>query len=821
MAYVVHLRSALLWALGYGASLPLNTPAGAQEVGLVLEGIVITARKEAEPLQDAPVSVTAITDEGLTERGILDPASLAGFTPGLSFSQAFGRQNDRPVIRGQGNVLASVQFGVESGAAYFIDGVYYNGDIQSLDFDSLQRVEVIKGPQSALYGRNTYAGAINFVTRDPGTERLGGFVTGTVGDHGEHKVALSIDGPLWSDTVSFRLGGRFNAYAGEYTNQATGKTVGSEEDWSVNGTLLIAPEGGPALRLFGMHRKQDDGPLALFLQGAASNNCRAGFRSAGYRSYAPFLVPAVYAGMLPPDGNINQYYCGTIAARPDGVWLNTDAIPPISPFSYPLADGTAFDGVESSDTFVSAHLTWATASGWTLGALYGHRVNHDRFGSDSDHSEAFWLLGQPGGVAEPLFANTTRNNRREWSTELKLSSPVDRRVRGMVGLYRYDHDDAERDLTFAAPRFGVINAGANETTIQNDALFATLSFDVNDRLVAGLELRSFNEQKTRREYNAGGAVSADLKAGFSRTTPRITLDYQASDDLMIYGIYAKGSRPGGINGSAGLAVNRPAYDEETSDNFELGLKSTPMDGRMILNGSVYYIDSKDVQVTQAIPGGSGALTSVAANQASAATIGVELETQVALTEHLTAALALGYANPEFTKGCDDFEFVLNSGGVRYNPSTDFGSAACSIQGNRLPLVPETQASLLVSYERPLRSNLRLVVNGTLTHEGSKFVQVHNLAETGDTNLLGLRLGVKGGESWSVTVFGRNLTDEDAIPLATRWFDLRHGSCPASTASPCAGLAGTAPLAADRGLPRAFFGALRKGRTYGAEFRLNF
>ncbi|MGA1463849.1 MAG: TonB-dependent receptor [Steroidobacteraceae bacterium] len=821
MSNHAQLRSAVLLALGSIASLPLSAPAMAQSAGLALEEIVISARKESESLQDAPVSVTAITDEGLIERGIVDPASLAGFTPGLSFSQAFGRQNDRPVIRGQGNVLANVQFGVESGTAYFVDGVYYNGDIQSLDFDSLQRVEVIKGPQSALYGRNTYAGAINFVTRDPGTEKLGGFVTGTVGDHGEQKVAFSIDGPLWSDTVSFRLGGRFNTYDGEYTNRATGKTVGSEEDWSVSGTLLIAPEGGPTLRLFGMHRKQEDGPLALFLQGTETNNCQPGFRSAGYRAYAPFLVPAIYAGMLPLNSNTNQYYCGRIAARPDGVWLNTDPIPAIAPFTYPLPDGTAFDGVESSDTFVSANLKWETESGWTLGALYGHRINHDRFGSDSDHSQAFWLLGQPGGIAEPLFANTNRNSRREWSTELKLSSPADRRLRGMVGLYRYDNEDSERDLTFAAPRFGVINASANETGIQNDAFFAALSFDFNDKLTAGLELRNFDEQKTRREYTATGAVSADLKAKFSRTTPRITLDYQASDDLMVYGIYAKGSRPGGINGSAGLAVDRPTYAEETSDNFELGFKSTLMDGRMTLNGSVYFIDSKDVQVTQAIPGGNGAVTSVAVNQASAETFGIELESQIALTEYLTATLALGYTNPEFTEGCDDFEFVLNSGGIAYNNNTDFGSEACSIKGNRLPLVPETQASLLVSYERPMSNDMRFFVNGTYTHEGSKYVQVHNLAETGETNLLGLRLGVKGGDRWTVALFGRNLTDEDTIPLATRWFDLRYGSCPSSPASPCAGLAGAAPLNADRGLPRAFFSALRKGRTYGAEFRLNF
>ena len=109
----------------------------AEALGPILEEVVVTARKVEESLHTAPVSVTAFTSTALEERGIVDVNSLANFSPGLSFSQAFGRQNDRPVIRGQGNVLANVQFGVESGTAYFIDGVYYNGDIQAIDFDML------------------------------------------------------------------------------------------------------------------------------------------------------------------------------------------------------------------------------------------------------------------------------------------------------------------------------------------------------------------------------------------------------------------------------------------------------------------------------------------------------------------------------------------------------------------------------------------------------------------------------------------------------------------------------------------------------------
>jgi outer membrane receptor protein involved in Fe transport len=162
--------------------------------------------------------------------------------------------------------------------------------------------------------------------------------------------------------------------------------------------------------------------------------------------------------------------------------------------------------------------------------------------------------------------------------------------------------------------------------------------------------------------------------------------------------------------------------------------------------------------------------------------------------------------------------VLNSGGIAYNPATDFGSPLCSIAGNRLPLVPETQGSLLLTYAQPFAGDKEFFVSGSYTHEGSKYVQVHNLAETGDTNMLGLRLGVRS-ERWSLTAFGRNLTDEDTIPLATRWFDLRYGGCTAG--QNCRGLAGTAPANADRGSPRSFFGALRKGRTFGAELSYSF
>ncbi|HSN70599.1 MAG TPA: TonB-dependent receptor plug domain-containing protein, partial [Steroidobacteraceae bacterium] len=202
-----------------------------------IEEILVTARKVEESLQDAPVAVSAFTSATIEQRGITGVDDIARFTPGLSFSQAFGRNTDRPVVRGQSNVLAGVQFGVESGTAYFIDGVYYPGDIQALDFNSLERVEVVKGPQSALYGRNTYAGAINFITKDP-TNELSGSVEATVAEFEEYEVSGSLSGALIDDKLLARINLRHYEYGGEYRNTLTGDKVGQEETDSAALTLV-------------------------------------------------------------------------------------------------------------------------------------------------------------------------------------------------------------------------------------------------------------------------------------------------------------------------------------------------------------------------------------------------------------------------------------------------------------------------------------------------------------------------------------------------------------------------------------------------------
>ena len=150
--------------------------AWSQDEELDLEEVVVTARKREENLQEVPLSVTAFNESALQDYRMFSPEDIAGFTPGFSFVNSFGRDSDRPVIRGMSNILGAPN------ASFFIDGVYVPGTISSTELQMLERVEVIKGPQAALYGRATFSGAINYVTRRP-TDELEGRVTVTVAEH--------------------------------------------------------------------------------------------------------------------------------------------------------------------------------------------------------------------------------------------------------------------------------------------------------------------------------------------------------------------------------------------------------------------------------------------------------------------------------------------------------------------------------------------------------------------------------------------------------------------------------------------------------------
>mgnify|MGYP006270949109 CR=1 FL=1 len=770
-----------------------------QDGALTVEEIVVTARKIEETLQDAPLAVSAFTQEALDNYQINDVNDIARFTSGLSFSQAFGRSTDRPVIRGQSNVLAGVQFGVESGTAYFVDGVYFGGNtIQTLNFDAIERVEVIKGPQSALYGRNTYAGAINFITKTPGNE-IEATALGRIAENDEYEVRAGIGGPLVKDLLALRIDGRYYDFGGEFTNQLTGEKVGQEQSQSIAGTVYFTPTPSTSARLRVLYSEQDDGPLPIFLQPAIDNNCLPGFRSAAFR-----------AGGSRVSDNDNQYFCGVIEPRPELVELNTDPLPDGTP------DGTAFDGIESEQFLVSLILDHQFGNGWSINSLTGFRDEDNLFGTDSDHSDAFILFGPPG-VVEPLFANTNRSDIREWSQEVKIVSPQDKRLRGLLGGYYFTQTDTGVDLTFANPidgePFGTPLSA--ETTIDNWAIFGLVAYDIAETLTITGEFRYQEETKARLEPTE----NFDRERTFTAFTPRITLDWTPMDDRLVYFTYAEGVKPGGVNGPVGEPVDAIFFDQEQSQNFEVGTKLSFLDRRLTINLAGYYIDASDVQLTEALPNegdqGGGAVTSVATNQGDAEIVGLEVDIAAFPLRGLALNATYAFTDAEFTSGCDPFEFTLNTGGLLFPGGEPV--PACDISGRQLPLGSTHQFQTGFTWRHPLTNRIDYFVSSDLSYESTKFVQVHNQAETGDTVLLSARLGIEWN-GFELTGFVRNLTDEDTIPLATRWFDLRHGFAP--TGIPFGQLAAQGQ-SADTSFPRGFFGTLRRGRTFGGQIRYTF
>jgi iron complex outermembrane recepter protein len=782
--------------------------------------ITVTARRREETILDAPVAVTAFGEEDILDLGLQSVDDVARFTPGLSFSAAFGRTSERPVIRGQANVLAGVQFGVESGTAYFIDGVYYPGSIQNLDTNDLARVEVIRGPQSALYGRNTYAGAINFVTRGA-TDTFEGQARARGGSHGEYEIAGGISGPI-GDRAGFRLSVRDYNYDGEFTNQVTGQTVGSQSTTSVSGVLDFNPNDNIDFRVRAQYSDSVDGTLPLFLQPAASNNCSPGYRSLNYWSRSG-------------STNNNQYFCGVI--RPAPVALNTgpaiagqpaivpgvpaNALNPFLPFQlYSTGDGTPFDGVTNETTLLSGIMNYdIDGSGYVLTVSAAYRDEERRFGSDSDHSSINFVL-QPAGMANTgaFFANTTRAEVSDVSFEARLASPVDRRLRWMVGAYIYDQTSDQFSITFSNP------AGnpSSVLTTTNEALFALVEYDITDALTVTLEGRYAEEEKTTLDA-IGTATPFNRSDTFTNFTPRLTINWSVNPETTVFAVYAQGVKPGGQNGAIGQTTGNPTYDQETSVNFELGVKRSLFGGAGYFAASAFYIDATDVQLTTAVSNPSGAINSVATNQGAAEILGLELEYRQQLNDILSVGATYAWTRPEFTEGCDDAQWELTSGGgvIAGNataPGTGtsfFGQTGnCSIAGNRIPLTSEHQLSVNGELRAPLGQNGRLewFARADYTYESSKYVQVHNLAETGSASILGAQLGIESG-NWTILAYGRNILDEDSIVMATRWLQTPYLSTGFSP--------NTAPVNAARGAPRAFFGTLRRGASYGVEARYRF
>ena len=814
----------------------------AESRGPTLEEVVVTARKREESLQDVPLPVTALSAADIANRQVTSLDDVAKFTPGLVFSKVFGRATERPVVRGLASVLAGTNASVETGAAYFVDGIYYQGAIQSLDMNDVERVEVIRGPQSALYGRNTYSGAINFVTK-----RIGDTTTGSASasfDTDERNLSARVAGRL-TDWLAGSVNGRYYDFDGQHVNQLTGRNVGDESSNSFGVNLEITPTETTELRLRYQSTRDRDGTRPLFFQSGGDNNCFPGTRSLGsYNSTS--------------TDNPNQWFCGEV--RPGLVYLNDAPVTRPGPavigipstlrgqapgsLIYDTRQGVPFSGVHRDAEFASAGFRWdIMGSGYNLVLNGGWRDEDLKTGADSDHSSVNIIGANVNGI-QPIATggSSTLDTFSDWSSELRIESPQEDRLRWMVGVYHYEWENKIYRIDFAS--LGGQDRPYQLSDIINTGYFGSIGFDFTDRLSASLEIRRAEERKGQIDWavvvnNQAGPTAAPTYNSALRgndewksTTPRATVDFKLNEDITLYAIYAKGYKPGGFNGAVAITNGRPADEsflQEESVNYELGMKSQWFDRRLVLNVGVFKMEIDAIQLTTPITNSVGAVTSIATNQGDGEITGLEIESRYAVTDDFTVGFTYALADTEFTNGIDDFQWQITSGGGIFNPANPTdparnlnGRGNASIAGNPFPLAAKHTASLTGDYSRPVfGGDYRLYVNTDLSYTSKKNIQVHNTAYTGSALLAGARIGIET-DSWRVGLYGRNLLNEDSLPGATRWlhsylFGVPATAGPAATLDP--GLPSTA--VASYSLPRGIFGTLRRERQIGLELNYKF
>lgn len=815
---IIYGQKSVQMLIGALAGLFLSSTVSAQ----FLEEIVVVARKKEENIQEIPVAVTAVTAADIADRNLRDLSDISKLTPGLLFDQEFGRTSNRPVIRGGANILG------DSGVSYFIDGVYFDGSIADFNLNEVERVEVVKGPQSALYGRNTYSGAINIITRSPG-EALSGNVLVSATDDNERQVALTVSGPLVGDVLSGSVSYRRFELDGAYTNTFNDGDIGLQDSQSISSVLEYTPTDRFSARLRAYYNDLNDGQPPLFSQDSTQNNC---FEDNG----------TFYNGL-------GRYYCGTL--RPG--LIDSD---------FAVSAPDARDEQQTLQTSLS--LDFDINDAWSITSITGYIDRDEVQILDGDYSSTSFQVanftpngfpaggfadgppftyGYVGQIVDFTFSNWGESE--DFSQELRLAYNGDG-VSAFFGAYYFDSETLDRDVRdlpasaagiaganfgaefgrmlgvcaanflceSIAPFFGPgigVTRNVSESSIENSAIFAHVDIELSDRVSLTVEGRYQEEDQSSSVIirNLGEVASAPefVDGSFDSFLQRYSLDWQATDDSLFYATVSTGTKPGGTNGSPGLLAGEPTFDEEDLTSIEIGSKNVFFDDQLIANFSIFSNSVTGYQLTQNAITEFGTV-SIIRNVGDARINGLEAELKArpAGMEGVTFTMNYAYTDAKFRRGTDQNQGVLDDvaddGLVNCSLGEEFGQATCdtsafgSIVGKRIPRTAEHQFYVDAEVRRPLSDAWEWYGGVDYAFESSKYAQVHNLIETGDAGLLGARLGFTDGR-YTISAYGRNLLGEDSTPLVLRYAD------------------------ASGSFRRSFVGTVRRGAHWGVNFSARF
>ncbi len=684
-------------------SLLAGVPAMAQDAPAAAEednsgDIIVSARRRDETLLEVPIAVSAFSGESMEQQGTQNITDLQYKAPNLTLQIARGSNSTLiAFIRGVGQ--QDPLWGFEPGVGLYVDDVYIarpQGAV--LDIFDVERVEVLRGPQGTLYGRNTIGGAVKYVTKKLGNE-FGGKVKGSYGSYNQIDLSGTITIPLGEH---FAIGGGIALYKrdGFGKNLTTGAEHYNRDMWAAR-----------------LSAEYDDGDIFIRLAGDRtedSSEPRHGYRLTG-------------SGNQPDFAPLDNFYDTRAGIGDDNMVMN---------------QGLSLTGAFTlNDTL-------------TLKSISAYREGESDSLIDFDNT--------PGPVLDvPAYYKD-----RQFTQEVQLLVEADR-FQGVFGAFYLDAKaEGAFDTVLGFANLTTLTSGS--VTTKSIAFFADGSFDLTEELKISAGLRWTKDDKTGTVFRQNftgirsplfgnpnavpGLIRSDYvnDRSFEKLTPRVSISYQPTRDLNIYASWGRGFKSGGFD-MRGDVVLTPTtvngYEPETIDSYEIGFKGAFLDRRLMLNIAAFYSDYRDQQVTVQVPNVSGGIASFVDNAGKATIKGLEIEAIARPTDNLSFNLMLGYTDAKYK------EFLTYIAG---------GTTPVDVADQRVfQNTPKWVANVSGTWSIPVGGgSLNLTPALSLRDAYSQFEIPTALLDQPSFILVDASASwTAPGDAFSLSVHGRNLTDE--------------------------------------------------------------
>jgi iron complex outermembrane receptor protein len=698
MAQTCVCAAALLCA----ATAPQPTYAQGPAAALAgLEEIVVTARKREERLQDTPLSIVGFSRDDIERRQIVTLADVGQHAPNVQFhaSGVGGKNSGQAFIRGVGQ--SDYFMTTDPGVGVYVDGVYLARSLGSIfDLVDIERIEVLRGPQGTLYGKNTIGGAINIVSAKPSLTEASGRVEAKIGRFSRVDVRGRAEVPLVEDKLAAKVAVSSRNADGYGRRLLTGEEMGDENSDAIQGVVRWAAADNVELMV-----------------AADKTRVRETFSQSHLEEIAAVPLVGLYNMFIGPY---------------DNRYITAD----------PYDSNATENNYNNLDIWgVSGTLEW-DLGGAVFKSISAYRHMKARFGTD------------PDGSPVTIVNEDDYNRQRQFTQELQLTGKsLNDRLDWVLGAY-YLHENAYTLVeVFIYPELasaiGLDLSRIIDSTqkTQSMSVYGQASYALTDKLNATLGARYTHEKK---DYDTSLYLflsdvylidPTTRKNNWNSFSPRIGLDYRWTEDFMTYISAASGFKSGGFNGRSSIANEIQPYDPEKIWTYEAGFKSEWLDKRLRFNGTVFYNDYKDIQFTLSTADSEGVQVVLVDNAAKARVMGAEFELQAVPVEQMLVAASVGIIDAEFTSVAP---------GAPITEDSHFAST------------PKFSSSFSAQYAVPLNDWGFLTLRGDFSYRSRIYYEVNNLPAVTQKGygLLNLQMSLEPADSrYSLTLAVTNVTDK--------------------------------------------------------------